>query len=680
MSMSVHQLALKLAFDELDTKRSYYRPSSWPPPPDWVVTEDEQGNARSFFKDRKWDYSAWKGKSANLHFTRLGRTSKCLSPGNEQTLKILAVYFTHGPLATRSWGTLVHRHKAIRKIITLCDEEGILACDLWRFPRVVSKVPQLFNNKRDRRSIILLMDRLLRAKEQLGFMLIDQRGLVQLAADLVELDDKHTEQTAYIPPRIWKYQNSRLRACLDDFIAHRKKLEKVFNFCLNAYAHNYGSLGAALQGENNNNNPFGLSRLKESKTGQKFYGPFEDTAREHGIEDLLRKWLGSDQVATLGIRALGMYFSLVRIAGIAYIANFTLQRCEEAATLRTDCLIWDDAGKLGRVAVIRGETTKTDPDSDARWPTSPSVQAAVDAMSVIARLRSKCAAAHPKVFCDEHDLKNPPLFIGAFEPWSSPPRTKTAVVRVTVLAYRDVVKRYPMLFDPEQLRITEEDLRVARMFTPNLYKKGEFAVGMIWPLGYHQLRRTGAVNMFASGLLNDTSIQFLMKHLTLFQTHYYGRNFSRLRFSEEFENISTEARYEVLGKQIQDFVSDRYVSPLGDRRKDEIVNLYSPLEFKRLVSEGKKGHISFRETLLGGCASTEYCDYGGIESVSKCAGDDSRPPCNHALFNKEKRESAKSELKEVERKISKALPGSPRRRALEREARALRNYLNATKS
>jgi hypothetical protein len=678
--MSVGQLSLKLEFDDLDTKRSYYRPPSWPPPPDWVVTEDDDGNARSYFRDRKWDYSSWKWKSANLYFTRLGKTSQNLSAANEQTLKVLAVYFTHGPLATRSWGTLVHRHKAMRKIVTLCDEEGILARDLWRFPRVIAKVSLLFNNKRDRRSIILLLDRLLRAKEQLGFVLIDQHGLAQLVAGLSELDDNHEEQTAYIPPRIWKYQNTRLRMCLDDFNAHREKLESVFNFCLDAYAHNYGSLEAALQGENNNNNPFGFSRQRESKTGQIFYGPFEDTARKYGIENLLKKWLGPDQAANLGIRALGMYFSLVRVTGIAYIANFTLQRCEEAATLRTDCLIWDNADKLGRVAVIRGETTKTDPDSDARWPTSPSVQVAVDAMSVIARLRSKCAAAHPKVFCDAYDLENPPLFIGAFEPWSSPPRTVGGVVRVTVLAYRDVVKRYPMLFDPEELRITEEDLRVARMFTPNLSKRNEFSVGKIWPLGYHQLRRTGAINMFASGLLNDTSIQFLMKHLTLFQTHYYGRNFSRLRFSEEFENISVEARYEVLGKQIQDFVSDRYVSPLGERRKDEIVKVYSPLEFKRLVSEGKKGHISFRETLLGGCASTEYCDYGGIESVSKCAGDDGRTPCNHALFNTAKRESAQSELREVKRKISKSQPGSPRRRALEREATALRNYLNATQS
>jgi len=185
--------------------------------------------------------------------------------------------------------------------------------------------------------------------------------------------------------------------------------------------------------------------------------------------------------------------------------------------------------------------------------------------------------------------------------------------------------------------------------------------------------------MFASGLLSDSSIQVIMKHMTLFQTNYYGRNFSRLRFSEEFEQISTAARYEVLARQFRELVTDRYVSPLGEQRKEEIVRVIPIREYKALVKAGSTGHIAFRETRLGGCARAGYCEYGGIESVTKCAGGDNTGPCNDALYDRNRRAAVSRELKGINAKIAEAKTGSPRKRALENEAKALRNYLNATR-
>ncbi|QWE94151.1 hypothetical protein [Cupriavidus sp. EM10] len=159
------------------------------------------------------------------------------------------------------------------------------------------------------------------------------------------------------------------------------------------------------------------------------------------------------------------------------------------------------------------------------------------------------------------------------------------------------------------------------MFTPNLDKGGKFKVGETWPLAYHQLRRTGGINMFASGLLSDSSIQVIMKHLTLLQTRYYGQNHSRVRFNEDFESLTVTARYEVMARQIEALVKERYVSPLGDGRKREIVvNLVGNKEFNVLVKAGRNGEVSFRETRLGGCTKNGHCDYGGIESIVRCTG------------------------------------------------------------
>ncbi|WP_250514034.1 hypothetical protein [Caballeronia sp. INDeC2] len=161
------------------------------------------------------------------------------------------------------------------------------------------------------------------------------------------------------------------------------------------------------------------------------------------------------------------------------------------------------------------------------------------------------AAQNPTVGCSKYDRENPCLFHNAFEPWAAVPgKWKGYSTRPKLQSYWYLLQRYPRLFDLEVLKITEQDLVIARQFTPNLNKDGRFAVGKTWPLAYHELRRTGAINMFASGLLSESSIQVILKHLTLLQTRYYGRNFSRLRFSEDFENQVVSARYEVMGRQI----------------------------------------------------------------------------------------------------------------------------------
>jgi hypothetical protein len=268
----------------------------------------------------------------------------------------------------------------------------------------------------------------------------------------------------------------------------------------------------------------------------------------------------------------------------------------------------------------------------------------------------------------------------AFEPWSTSESIEYSILPNTV-NYQELMQRYPRLFNLEQLRITEDDFSRARMFTPNLSKGGKFKVGAIWPLAYHQLRRTGAINMFASGLLSDSSIQMLMKHRVLLQAIYYGRNHTRLRFNEEVEGMTTQAKYEVMAKQILALASDRYVSPAGPQRKQEVVvNLIGPKDFKALVMAGKVGDVSFRENRLGGCAKQGHCDYGGIESVARCAGGDGGKPCPDVLYDRMKQSSIETQTESVELLLQSAEPDSRRERILQAEKQGLRNYLDVVRN
>lgn len=682
MSMAVHELGLNLSSAPVAPDSRCYRPPSWPPPSHWIVSEDVDGQALSRWGDNVWDFSAWTGSRFILDFAggRHGRSAAALRPENQHLMRLLATWLVWGPQGAQGWSSLKKQFYLLRRIVALCDREGILASSLTRFPKVAEQVAGLFPLVAERQRVLLSLDRLLRAKDTLGFVLLEEADLASLSK-AIQHDDDDIVQTAYIPPRIWTYQVERLRECLDDFLTHEQEIEDCFDFCLNAYIHNFGSLESALldKGSRCNYLPFTTQKKGAgARNGRRYLGPFELTAQRFGVEALLQKWVMPPNRQRLDLRSLTAYMSLIQCAGLSYIANFTLQRKEEAAALRVDCLIWEDDPVLGRIPVICGETTKTDPDSDARWPTSPNVAVAVRAMTRVAKMRMRCAAANIEVNCSEQDVLNPCLFHSAFEPWSAlPGGWKPYATRPKVQSYQFVVQRYPRLFDPERLRITEEDLRIARMFTPNLDSCGKFKVGEPWPMAYHQLRRTGGINMFASGLLSDSSIQVIMKHLTLLQTRYYGRNYSRLRFNQDAEAIALSARYEVMAKQIESLVSERYVSPMGGKHKqDLIVELVRAKDFDALVVAGRNGEISFRETRLGGCAKRGHCDYGGIEAVARCAGGDGGKPCREAVYDRTKRTPLTNHLENVTQTLATVEQGSPRARALQAEAQGIRNYLD----
>lgn len=656
-----------------------YRPPSWPPPRDWVVIEDAQGNPVSYWGDPIWRLYPWADKSLCLNFGDGPVTNTTpIDPENADLLRLLVTWRLWGPQGARTISTLVNNFfTPMRAIVALCSREGILASDLMRFPAVMNKLPQvLASSSFDK--VVALLHRLLDARPALGFVLLDQHGLKRLAAARPE---HKTEQTAYIPPRIWSYQINRLRECLEDYLAHRQQVEECFQFCLDAYAKNYGSLTNALTtASSSSRSPFSEPQLPTSgaKTGCVFYGHFAHTAARFGLSEILGRWIGSPnpQEITKGIKLFTRYLSLVKWASLAYLCNFSLMRIEEASSLRTDCLYIEHDEKFGDIPILCGKTTKTDQDSDARWPTSPSVMIAIDAMTSVARLRMRCAEQDPQVSPSPEDIANPYLNERSFEPWVRAHTRQKYSIRHSPDNYKKVINTYPLLFDEDVLRITEEDIKIARLINPMLDPE-EFQVGKPWPLAWHQLRRTGAVNMFASGLISDSSMQYLMKHSSRVMPLYYGQGHSSLCLNEDTRVLVVNSMYEVMGKEMLNVLSERFVSPYGEKRKEMmIVNLISEPDAKRFSASARKGEIFFRSMRLGGCLKRGACSYGGVESISHCAGGDDGHPCVDVLYDKDKAELNRKMLQSITEKLEVAPPGSPLCCSLEAEKRGLENYFD----
>lgn len=331
-------------------------------------------------------------------------------------------------------------------------------------------------------------------------------------------------------------------------------------------------------------------------------------------------------------------------------------------------------------SLLCGKTSKTVQDDDARWPTSPSVKVAIDAMSCVSRLRMVCAEANPDVPSTPEEINNPFLVVRAYEPWGTcgaKELCKPLSVRAQQHSYSQVFgEAYPKLFDIEKLRITQADLDVARLITPSL-NSDIYAVGNVWPLAWHQLRRTGAVNMQASGLVSDASLQYLLKHASRSMSLYYGQGYSNARINDQAQSIYVRTMYEILGKEISSIFSDRFISPHGDKRKAEILKVVTLKDSQKLAELAALGKVSWRETLLGGCTKRGPCSYGGIDNVARCGGGDGAPPCADVLYDREKVNGLYQLKQEISARVLEAPKDSPHWESLKAQLRAVENALNA---
>lgn len=672
MKVNLHEITIGIESDLITPASPNYRPPSWPPSRDWPVVINKDGGVVSRWGDPTWDLSPWHGSWAALSFGD-GEEGKAerLDADNADVMRMVATWFIWGPRAVRKVTSVQKDFSGIRQVAALCSRNGISAAQMMRFPKVLERVPEVIAPSNYDKTLAIL-HRLYDAREALGFTIVDPDGLRRLAA--VAPDDDGGVQTPYIPPRIWTYQVERLHECVTDFLAHKDQVEACFRFCLEAYVANFGSLEAALSPERDaHKTPFYGKSAR--RAGCRYLGKFSETAQRFGIGELLHKWVEQDK-EMVQVRVLSHYMTLVTYAALAYICNFTLQRKEEVASLRASCLLWEEDEKLGRVPIICGETTKTDPDSDARWVTSPSVEGAVEAASAVARLRMLCDRVNPIRRPTATDEDDPYLYSTPTEPWEGG-QARPYEVRTLLGDLKSVMNRFPLLFDQGQLRITGEDLKVALRLTPNL-PEGEFALGKVWPLAWHQYRRTGAVNMFASGVISDSTMQQQMKHCSRLMPLYYGRNHTRLNLNEEVQGAVVRAMYEAQAERVKHAVSgDRFVSPHSQERKDALaVNVLSAKNLKDLTAMAKKGTISFREHRLGGCMKAGACEYGGFESVARCAGGDGGKPCTDVLFDRAKEPQVRADLHRVTKEIEMLPKGHPRYNALIDERHAMENFLN----
>lgn len=168
-------------------------------------------------------------------------------------------------------------------------------------------------------------------------------------------------------------------------------------------------------------------------------------------------------------------------------------------------------------------------------------------------------------------------------------------------------------------KIEEADIvELDRLELARGWARDDIVVGKLWPLAFHQLRRSLAVYAHRSGMVSLPALKAQLQHITQEMAAYYSDGFSRAvnlvfdkkHFSHEWQAAKAESSYFAYAMGV--LFSDEDLLGRGVQRMANTVELRSRQATLRLFEENK---LAYRETPLGGCVSTEDCKIDPLEPI-----------------------------------------------------------------
>jgi integrase len=633
-------LMFRAKVDFVTSKSPCFYVPSFPPPPGFAMSVDRNGNVISKYGDEKWDFKVFGSKSI-FYFEKYDDANKAL-------FKKIMFYIIYSRLYEGGYHSLRTYYQFLQNIFKVCVENKIYAEEVKKYPKLIEEIASKFAQSTFNTSTPFF-HKLLQHKDFIGHLIYDERSIALHS----RFNPKYEGgQNAYIPPRIWTLFIKRLDEVLNDFIANKSQIEIAYKYICNGHIKNK-QIRPSTRG----------SRLSPFNIGKPLIGlinygaDFDKFAKDYEIYEWLQKY--SDPALNVSKYTIRQFQSVLNntvTACYMYVLYYSIMRKSEVESLHDDCLQFEYDELWGKVPIISGETTKTDPDSDARWIVSKRVEKAVSVAKNLLEWKSDFVKNHKN---------HQPLF-QRLDIWSDESKNKD---RKRIRSAEQLLDRSPKFFNLSQFTITQEDYSLALAMTPSLLKEDWFKVGGIWCFGFHQFRRTLAV-MFALSNVSSSTSQFQMKHGTIEQQFHYMNNYTKLGLNDVSSQLVINEFYNQMAKNLTEVVDEDSgkISPYGKTPGSiEIVNLLRNSDIKKLTLASREGKIKFRKNLLGGCMNQEECEYGGVDSITHCSSGSNGNMCSDLIIDTSKHQEFLGDIVDTKRKLKAAPDQSPLSNSLKAE-------------
>lgn len=576
---------------------------------EFVVSRYADGRIASRYADLVWDWTPYvpSGKRSVLNFRfwpqgALPSATQRNLVAEMQWLLYLFAWKRPGPLL--SYQTLLHYVKTLRAAAAHCEVEGLSLRDVFTRHEtlldVVNALPSVHSKQ---------LSGLLGGLADIGPKVVGYAVSGEQSKDVLRrLTHEYTDSLRQHPPlptRIYSHVIATLTQELSDFEQVADQYLALAERCA----------VSPLLGRTKSIQWSSAKRKGIQRDG--FEAQFSALVAEHGLENYF-------MAKGLCLSVFGLSAGLSRLQTVCRLAIhvFSGMRDGEVGQLPSACLESTKQGGKPRYLIV-GATTKLNRGKrkTARWVTSSEGARAIQLARRLAELCWRVASA--QLSRNLPALDETPLFAsvaylglaGQF-PAGAPDR---------LVAAKFDFSGQPELRAILQPAISERDLQELEQIDPNRAWRTEhkFQVGKPWILTTHQLRRSLALYAQRSGLVSLPSLRRQLQHLTEEMSRYYAKGSAfaddfigkdKNHFGNEWREmqpVSSALSYilnvlttdEVLFGAHGNWVEHRL------HGKDGVLLVDRETTIKRF----KKGELAYKETLLGGCTSTEQCSVQPIK-------------------------------------------------------------------
>lgn len=543
--------------------------------PHTVVSRDAQGHPVSRYADDSWNYSSLStdGKTAaRLHFfTAEGHSNPKLAAQIREQHKALIWLFTDAG-RIRAFRTISNANSTASGWCRKAYASGVdLFAILSDLGSVVGELTSLNVNYVSMTSS--LISTLCRSRKELKLEVQIPLQRFKVAINEEVRARREYNQTLIIPSRIYC-------AILAGLIARMDEIERGLEDLLDAFRE-----AAALSRKTINEGADRRARYRE------LMAPVVERMKAFG-------YTSSNQVDVFIAGRLNFYQTSL----MHTIVAFTGMRKGEASILPLENVLetFEDRGSTHYV--IKGYSHKLNRGvkKATSWITSREGHRAVVlaqriAMTILTQIGGLPSAGQQAL-----------LFPSNGDPFRAKGSSSLEPAqRLLVEAICPAVTQH----DIDELNLLELDRR---------WSQDGIKVGKRWPLAFHQLRRSLSVYAHRSGMVSLPSLKGQLQHITDEMRAYYADGYPRAvnlvfdkdHFSHEWNAAKAESSY--FGYAMGLLFSDDELIGQGAVRITQAFSTRTRAETLQLFKEGK---LAYRETVLGGCVSTEECNALPLEPI-----------------------------------------------------------------
>jgi integrase len=602
-----------------------------------VVTYSKDGSPLSRFKDDAWDYSATSASMKAMNFsTKLSSitpASGCEEVQRDgiedakdflKTFALNWIFLLGGCSMSKLNGDLV----AVSYLIRYCSDKKISLDNIFSTPEALDFMIERVSTEKQLGSFLGKIQRISKA----GLVLNEDpfwKALTpsdKFESKLKRARKKYPEttpgvKTLVIPSRIYQHLLKNLFEEIDLFLKHEKTIKFVFSMRALAISNSQnirtgrniipGQLSKGVLADDNlkqwkkvleSDERLSTALNKLSKAG------ISKDASWAGFRDTLKKW--QCKCAIL----IGA-FTGMRISELMAIPVNGLQ------TLKTI---------NGDIPVIWSTTTKLEVNGApcfTKWVTGSKAEDAFHVARIISEGALSCTCASFISGLEEKDI---PLFLSVDFAAAVKPHPRFSLA-VTAMSTLDITA----FLSNKEFQVSELDMAEISWFLYGEEVPSGVKLGEVWPLQFHQLRRSMAVYAAASGMVSYQALKAQLKHISMLMTLYYtdanSRALNILGDEDEVKAMRKEwadAKAYVEAEDIHKLLrSDQPLAGSAGKKLRSQQNrgeLPTFLESRKMTKQAvKNGKIRYRPTLVGGCMSVSPCNKGAGVLASACVSCES---------------------------------------------------------